>query len=88
MHFTLDIQVPMNPFSAKNYKTNYNVVAYRDHGTKRVNYDQLNYGVTMAQLVRRWTPDHKINGSTPNGGSGVTFGKSHSSIMPHHEKLI
>jgi hypothetical protein len=38
MHFIQNIQVPMNPFCAKNFKTNYNVVPYGDHGTERVNY--------------------------------------------------
>jgi hypothetical protein len=42
----------------------------------------------VAQWVRRWSPDHKVEGSTPDGGSGVTFGKSLSSTLPHHEKLI
>jgi hypothetical protein len=29
-------QIPMNPFCAKNLKTNYNVMPYGDHGTERV----------------------------------------------------
>ena len=33
-------------------------------------------GVTAAQLVRRWSPDHKGKGSTPDGAGGVTVGKS------------
>jgi hypothetical protein len=32
-----NIQIPMNPFCAKNLKTNYNVTPYGDHGIQRVN---------------------------------------------------
>ena len=32
-----DIQIPMNPFCAKNFKMNSNMVPYGDHGTERVN---------------------------------------------------
>jgi hypothetical protein len=34
MHFNENIQFPMNPFCAKNFKTNY-VMPYGDHGTER-----------------------------------------------------
>ena len=34
MQFIQNIQVKMNPLSAKNLKTNYNVVPYVDHGTE------------------------------------------------------
>jgi hypothetical protein len=40
MHFNEDIQVPMN-FCAKNCKTNYNVVPYGDHGTERLNKENV-----------------------------------------------
>jgi hypothetical protein len=36
MHFTDHIQVPLNTFCAKNFKTNYGVVPNGDHGTERV----------------------------------------------------
>ena len=36
MHFNKNIQIPMNPFCAKNLKTNHNVVPYADHGAERV----------------------------------------------------
>jgi hypothetical protein len=35
MHFTEHIQIPLNPFCAKNFKTNCNVVPYGDYGTQR-----------------------------------------------------
>ena len=28
----------------------------------------FNMGATVAQLVRCWSPDHKVEGSTPDGG--------------------
>jgi hypothetical protein len=36
MHFMQNIQVTINPFCAKNFKTNYNVAPYGNHGTERV----------------------------------------------------
>jgi hypothetical protein len=37
MHFIQNIQIPMNPLCAKNFKTNYSVTPYGEHGTERVN---------------------------------------------------
>jgi hypothetical protein len=36
MHFTQNIEIPMNPFCAKTFKANYHMVTYGDHGTERV----------------------------------------------------
>ena len=45
-------------------------------------------GVTVAQLLGHWCPDQKVEGSIPDGSSGVSIGKLISSTLPHHEKLI
>jgi hypothetical protein len=41
MYFTHNIQIPMNPFCVKNFKTNYNEVPICYHGTERVKLNTL-----------------------------------------------
>jgi hypothetical protein len=45
MHFT------KNPFCAKNFKSNYNVAPYGDHGTERVKVKYLRYEKVNADSV-------------------------------------
>jgi hypothetical protein len=49
MPFNKNIQIPMNPFCAKNLKTNYNVMRYGDHGTERVKIGVVFHSATVMQ---------------------------------------
>jgi hypothetical protein len=52
MHFTHNIQVPLNPFCAKNFQTSYNVVPYGDHGTERVKYQTISILQHTIHIIR------------------------------------
>ena len=62
---------------------------FNHHSSPHSNHTHIkSRGVTVAQLIWYWSPDQKVECSIPNRGSGVTFGKSLSSTLPHYEKLI